>query len=225
MDQSYGGFKIGYYVSLTALVEHRLKTVSASSQPQMMGAAGYGMLIFGGNKGTLELPNLFEQYFSVKNLKHFWKEVGAVPFTQKCRLSPQVRHQIVMSDGAINLTADPQATHLATILAKNKEACDKLCSLGYKGNLFRVELQIQQISVQPGRLVAENSSERRKALAKAQTAGVYFKVIGGGHLTSDNMLIGYELVKREEEIMKLESQKKDALGAARRNEHAQEVII
>jgi hypothetical protein len=39
------------------------------------------------------------------------------------------------------------------------------------------------------------------------------------------MLIGYELVEREEEIAKLESRKKDALGATQRNEHAQEVII
>ncbi len=38
------------------------------------------------------------------------------------------------------------------------------------------------------------------------------------------MLIGYELVEREEEISKLESRKKDALGATQRNEHAQEVI-
>jgi hypothetical protein len=45
-------------------------------------------------------------------------------------------------DGAIDLTADPQATHLVTILAKNKEACDKLCNLGYKGNLSRVALKI-----------------------------------------------------------------------------------
>jgi hypothetical protein len=44
-------------------------------------------------------------------------------------------------------------------------------------------------------------------------------------LASDNLLIGYELVEREEEIMKLESQKKEALGVTRRNEHAQEVII
>jgi hypothetical protein len=113
-------------------------------------------------------------------MKHFWEKVGAVPLTQKCLLSPQVRHDIVMSDGAIDLTADPQATHLATILAKNKEACDKLCNLGYKGNLFRVELQIQQASTQPGQLTAENSCERRKALAKAQSAGVHFKVTGGG---------------------------------------------
>jgi hypothetical protein len=66
-----------------------------------------------------------------------------VPLTQKCLLSPQVRHEIVMNDdGAIDLTADPQATHLVTILAKNKEACDKLCNLGYKGNLSRVALKI-----------------------------------------------------------------------------------
>jgi hypothetical protein len=72
--------------------------------------------------------------------------------------------------------------------------------------------------------MAENSSERRKALVKAQTTGVHFKVTGGDHLTSDDMLIGYELVERKEEIMKLESPKKDALGATRRNAHADEVI-
>jgi hypothetical protein len=39
------------------------------------------------------------------------------------------------------------------------------------------------------------------------------------------MLIGYEFVEREEIVEKLENRKKDALGATRRNEHAQEVII
>jgi hypothetical protein len=146
MHQSYGGFKTGYYVSLAALVEHRLKTASASGQPQM-GAADYGMLIFGGKDESLELPNLFAQYFSIKKMKHFWEKVGAVPLTRRCLLSPQVRHEIVMRDGAIDLTADPQATHLATM---NKEACNKLCSLGYKGNLFRVELKIRESSKQPG---------------------------------------------------------------------------
>jgi hypothetical protein len=43
-------------------------------------------------------------------------------------------------------------------------------------------------------------------------------------LTSDDMLIGYELVQRKEAITKLESRKKDALGATRRNAHAEEVI-
>jgi hypothetical protein len=38
------------------------------------------------------------------------------------------------------------------------------------------------------------------------------------------MLIGYELVKREEKTTKLESRKKEALGATQRKEHAQEVI-
>ena len=59
MDQSYGGFKTGFYVSLASLVEHRLKSASASGQPQM-GTADYGMVIFGGKEGTLELPNIFD---------------------------------------------------------------------------------------------------------------------------------------------------------------------
>jgi hypothetical protein len=175
------------------------------------GTADYGMLIFGGKEESLELLNLFAQYFSIKKMKHFWEKVGAVPLTRRCLLSPQVQPEIEMRDGAINLTADPQATHLATILAKNN---DKLCSLGYKGNLFRVELKIRESSKQ-GRITAENSSERREALAKARSAGVHFKVTGGDYLTSeDDMMIGYELVEREEEIAKLESQKKDALGAS-----------
>ncbi len=78
-----------------------------------------------------------------------------------------------------------------------------------------MELKIEETSAQPGRLTAENSSERREALAKARSAGVHFKVTGGDYLTSeDDMMIGYELVEREEEIAKLESQKKDALGAS-----------
>jgi hypothetical protein len=127
-----------------------------------------------------------------------------------------------MNNGAIDLTADPQAAQLATIVVKNKEACDKLCNLGYQGDLFRVELKIKELSEQPGRLTTENTTERREALASARTAGVYFKVTGGDHLTSDDMLIGYELVKRKEEMAKLESQ--EALGATRRNELAQAVI-
>jgi hypothetical protein len=43
-------------------------------------------------------------------------------------------------------------------------------------------------------------------------------------LTSDDMLIGYELVERREEITYLESQKTDALGVTRRNANAEEVI-
>ena len=46
MDQSYGGFKTGFYVSLASLVQHRLKTASASCQTQMC-ASDYGMLVFG----------------------------------------------------------------------------------------------------------------------------------------------------------------------------------
>ena len=189
-----------------------------------MGAADYGMLIFGGKEITLELPNPFEQYLSIKRMKHFWGKVGDMPLTRDCLLSLQVRHKIVMNDGAIELTSDPQAKLIAAILAKKNESCDNLCNLGYKGNLFRVKLKIQEESAQPGRLAAEKSSERREVLAKARSTGVHFKVTGGGHLTSDYMLVGYELVERKDKFTKLESQKKDALGVTQINEQAQQVI-
>ena len=111
--------------------------------------------------------------------------------TRNCLLIPLVRHEIVIDDGAIDLTAVPQETHLATIFDKNKESYEKLFNMGYKRNLLKIKLYTKEASVQPGRITTENSSEWRKALGKAQTFGVHFKVTEGDHLTSDEMLLGY----------------------------------
>ena len=70
MDKSYGGFKTGFYVSISSIVEHRLKTSNGVGQPQM-GVEDYRMLVFSGKEGTFDLPNLFEQYLSIKYLKLF----------------------------------------------------------------------------------------------------------------------------------------------------------
>ena len=70
MDKSYGGFKTGFYVSISSIVEHRLKTSNGVCQPQM-GIEDYRMLVFSGKEGTFDLPNLFEQYLSIKYLKLF----------------------------------------------------------------------------------------------------------------------------------------------------------
>ena len=48
-----------------------------------------------------------------------------------------------MDDGDIDQTADPQSTHLAIVLDKNKEYCDKICNMGYKGNLLRMNINIK----------------------------------------------------------------------------------
>jgi hypothetical protein len=36
-----------------------------------MGAIDYELLSFSGKEGSLELPDLFERYFSIKKLKYF----------------------------------------------------------------------------------------------------------------------------------------------------------
>ena len=54
-----------------------------------------------------------------------------------------VQHDIVIYDGAINLTSDPYTTHLATILDKNKESFEKIFNMGYKGNIFIMNLKIK----------------------------------------------------------------------------------
>ena len=84
-----------------------------------------------------------------------------------------------MGGGAVDLTSDPQAAQPASIFSKKKESCDKFCNLGYKVNIFRMKLDIKEVYAKPGKITAKNSSERRKALVKAQTDIVYFKATGG----------------------------------------------
>ena len=78
-----------------------------------------------------------------------------------------------------------------------------------------MKLKIKESSTRPGRITAENSNERREDLEKLRTASVRFRINGGGHLTSDDMIIGYEIVEKKEN-RKLESHKKDALGVTQR---------
>ena len=149
-------------------------------------------------------------------MKLFWEKVGAVPLNLNCLLIPLSQHTIAMEDGDIGITNEPQETDLATILINNKESCDKLCNMGYKGNIFIMKLKTKEASSQPWRITHDNSSKCREALIESQTDGVHFKVTGGYHFTSDDMLIGYELVEKKKKITKLESQKKDALVAIQR---------
>ena len=74
------------------------------------------------------------------------------------------RHDIVMVDGDINLTVEPQVTHLVTVLDYNQESSDKLCNLSYKGNILIMKLEIKEASAQLGRITDGNSNERRKSL-------------------------------------------------------------
>ena len=76
-------------------------------------------------------------------MKLFWGKVGAVPLNRNCLLSPLVRHEILMDNGAIYLTTDPQVTHLDTILDNNKESCDKIYNMGYRGDIFIMKLKIK----------------------------------------------------------------------------------
>ena len=94
-------------------------------------------------EGTSELFNLFEQYFYIKKMKLFWGKICSVPLTLNYILILLVQHEIVLEDSAIELTADPQATHLATILSKNEKYCDKICNLGYKCNRFRLKFDVK----------------------------------------------------------------------------------
>ena len=66
-----------------------------------------------------------------------------MPLTQNFLLSHLVQDEIVMDDSDIDLTTDPQEKHLATILAKKKESCDKIYNLGYRGDIFIMKLKIK----------------------------------------------------------------------------------
>ena len=117
--------------------------------------------------------------------------------TQNFLLIPLVQNDIVMYDSTIELTDDPQETHIYTILDHKKESCDKICNMVYRRNIFIMKLKIKEEYAHPGRIMDEKSSEHWKSLKKEQTSGVHFKVTGGDNLIPDEMLIGYKLVERK----------------------------
>jgi hypothetical protein len=170
--------------------------------------ADYGLIVFGGNEDSLELPNLFEIHFSKEKNLEVLEKVEMVPCTHACLQDPKVCHEIVEHDGVIDVDADPLAAKMADIVCMNTMACKLLLASGYADtSVFQKTLRIHDIAKKEAALTLPYSKERQEALLKASSHGQQFKITGGAHVTSNDFFISHQLGLLLKEIATLKSEK------------------
>ena len=212
MDQCYGPFKSGVRQNLDILFQDRLQ----SQQINSVGRNDIGMIVFG---RTLEsgrhLKNVFESSFSVHNNKQSWRKVGAVPLTRACLDDAKVRHEVtIKADGTVinqEEGGDPLASLYDELERSNRTFVGFLVEWGYeRADLLSASVARKDMDRVQERITAPHSQERIDALSAVNTAGGFFRVTGGSHLTADEVFIGGAKKVQGEELKLLKKRLKES---------------
>ena len=202
-DQNYGPFKNQYAKNLDALVEARVNQGKTTSLPPWMVC----LIVYGGTDPETNFvveTSAFQSAFSREACRSVWAKVGAAPLTKKCLGDKLVRKSI----GDV----DDEYEQLITLIQEgNNLATDSLVGWGYDASALKDVI----VPIQKTKLVTEeNTMERQLLLMNASTAGKKFTVMGGNHLTSDDILIAAERSLRDKEKGRLLALKKKCTRAA-----------
>ena len=189
IDRNYGQFKSDYHHNLQFLTKTRRaihETVKPSDIP---------LLIFGGH-GIEKLPNnFFETAFGKKKNQAVWKEIGIYPFNRNCILNNKVMHHVIyLSDGLIDVDADPATMELLAVEKENKNSVSFLDSTGCNGSVFSCaapKVKSNQIAV-----TIRGSRAHQNLLASETSAGPRFIATGGAQLNSSDTMISHERTVR-----------------------------
>ncbi len=212
-DQSFGPFKHQYTKNLDAIVKVHVNQNKPTSLPLWMVC-----LVVYGEKDPetgLVVENLaFQAAFSHVACRAVWEKVGAAPLTRACLGDKLVRKSI--GDG------DDEYQQLITLIQEgNNLVTDSLTGWGYDASALRDTI----IPIEKTKIITkEHTIEWQTQLMKAATAGKKFTVMGGNHLTSDNIFIAAEMSIWEKEKHRLEVLKKKFKQAAAIEEKGKAVI-
>jgi hypothetical protein len=212
-DQSYGPFKHQYAKNLDAIIEARVIQNKPTSLPPWMVC----LVVYGGKDPETNFvvnDSAFQAAFSREACRAVWEKVGAAPLTRACLGDKLVRKSI--GDG------DDEYQQLITLVQEgNNLATDCLTGWGYDASALRDTI----IPIEKTKIITqEHTIERQTQLMKAATAGKRFTVMGGNHLTSDDIFIAAEMSMREKEKHRLEVSKKKFERAAAIEEKGKAVI-
>ncbi len=188
-DQSYGPFKHQYAKNLDAIVEVRVNQNKPTSLPPWMVC----LVVYGGKDSEtgLVVENLaFQAAFSYAACHAVWDKVGAAPLTRACLGDKLVRKLI--SDG------DNEYQQLITLIQEgNNLAMDSLTGWGYDASALRDTI----IPIKKSKInTKEQIIEQQMQLMKAATAGKKFTIMGGNHLTSDDIFIAAEMMSKRKRV-------------------------
>jgi hypothetical protein len=210
MDQCYGPFKSGVRRNLDVLFQDRLQ-----SQINSVGRNDIGLIVFGGAlESGRHLKNVFESSFSVHANRQAWRKVGAVPLTRACLADAKVRHEVtIKADGTVinqEEGGDPLACLYDDLDRSNKVFVGFLKEWGYeRADLFSASVTRRDMDQVQERITAPHSQARIDALAAVSTAGGFFMVTGGSHLTADEVFLGGAKKVQGSELKLLKKKKKD----------------
>ena len=134
-DCNYGYFKTLYRNNLEKLAHYRHMNNNNLWQ------SDYPLLVFGKRDGWNEKVTLdfaFDEAFFIDRCKDVWRTIGISPFTRNCLQDEKVQHELILlPDGSIDLSTDPNVAALVAHEKKNSAAIKVLNDAGFNGEVFR----------------------------------------------------------------------------------------
>ena len=226
MDQIYSSLKMGFYRNRDALFAKRvaIARMEGKGEQAQLTINDVGYILRGGeikfsDGTTLVLEDAFLTYLSPTHIKAARDKCGYCPATRAALKHSLIRHQIVLSeDGTIDMNADPHGEMLDILEKANHRVIDSLLALNanydlcVNGKRFANHV-IPTTVTEDGyktTLTTPGTREHQDLLQKYGTAGVFYKITGGGSvLTSPDMILQYERKVHMEPRMKEQQRIKD----------------
>ncbi len=142
-----------------------------------------------------------------------------MPHMRKCLTNLKVRHDRTDEQ-------DPNFDAYQEVQSQNDYSTTQLNVMGYRGDVLSAQFHPDKISKRKalGPVTVANTHERQEALAATHMHGKKFFVMGGEHLTSDDIFIVVELNRRREEAMEREKDKKSRVEYHTRHEAALPIV-
>jgi hypothetical protein len=176
-----------------------------------------GLIVFGGVdpvSNVVVSESAFEVGFSKERNCEVWKKIGAAPLTRACLQNhSHVRREMGDADDGTNNT-------MKLIQCTNDLSTYFLKEHGFNSDVFKVAIK----KVRKQTVTVRHSQERINAISQATSHGTLFHATGGGHLTDDDVFLGLQKKKVEEEIKRLKKTKDAAMRMGEIGTKAQAIL-
>jgi hypothetical protein len=151
----------------------------------------------------ITLEKALESTFDKMSNMHSWSEVGVIPFTQKCLTNKKVCHDGMDKDY-------PYFNIFQDIQSQNNFSTTQLNIMSYKGDAPKLKFTENKIWERQATATVTvlQTCKHQEAIAAAITHGKKFCIMGGKHVTIDNMFRAAEINKQTAAAVEMENGKK-----------------
>eukprot|EP00536_Pseudo-nitzschia_multiseries_P010796 jgi/Psemu1/204155/e_gw1.342.42.1 len=218
-DVSFNPFKTAFRCNKKKLHAYR------RSKKSTVKTVDIPALVFGYKESrTLQLRSAFEEGFAPAVNRACWAKIGIAPFTRKCLGDRNVAHELMtLSNGMINVDADPKTVALLELERRNRIAVQTLVDHGFNGRVYtknapRISLKSTLPKTQP------NTRAYQDELQQSTAAGPRYTVLRGRAYNCKDQHIVYERIRREGDINAMKETKTKALTYTKNKEAAEAIM-